>query len=293
MPAFGQREGNVGLGVVPAVTSNELQQVKEFHRKVQTMQIPEEPEPIVQLSEEQKVFIYNVSPWRFQQELASYGTRTIPALDEAKCLSGELYVAGPLVIDGIPREYYPSEGEAKVIYHRPLKNRGRQSKRPGLDFAYEVIGKGMMVNPSCDLTNFGVFVSEQPEQTRPTDNKNTEAQAAYARWTKDVRDAQGKLRAKCAEMCEAANMAYARGTFNDIRGKDGNEQLYIAARLIKKTEMDCPWLKGTAEAADKKHCISCQSVLPGAALKCGVCGELQLTQEEYDKEVARRRSMTM
>lgn len=283
MPQFGQE--NPGVGVIPYSTPQEAQAIVDQHRNRERnrMLIPEEPEPIVELSKEQRVYIYNVGPCRFQQDLASYGSRTIPGLPKEQVFKG-LTVAGPLVIEGIPSECYPAEGEAKRIYHRPLRNRGRQSARPGYDFALEVVGRGMMVNPSCDLIPFGVFISEQLEREQPEKGSTREQWAAFHKWKADVEGAQKALRAKCSKVCQEANIEHSRGKFAEVR----NDQLYVFAELINGTELQYPWLKDSGDKADRKKCWSCGTLLEGFALKCGGCGEMQVTQEEFDAEKARR-----
>lgn len=258
------------------------------------MMIPEEPEPITQLSHEQRVFIYNVGPWRFQQELGSYGTRTIPGLAEEFVFKGPdgkpgLSVAGPLVIDGLPKEYYQAEGEARVIYHRPPKNQGPRSSRPGYDFALEVCGRGKMVNKSCDLFPYGVFISDQLEQELPDKGANKEQWAAYSRWKKDVETAQKSLRAQCSKMCQEANQEHARNNFREVR----KEELYQAARLINGTEIQYGWLKDTGDKADNKECFVCGTVIKGHALKCPQCGTQQVTDAEMQAALERRAKMAL
>ncbi len=291
MPQLGQ-SGDVGLGGAVLEGPGATQELLKFHknRERERMNIPEEPDPIIQLSEDQRVFIYNVGPWRFQQSLASYGEKTIQALEESKVLASN-DVAGPLVIDGLPREYYPAEGEAKVIYHRPLKNRGRQSKRPGFDFAMEVIGCGMMVNPSCDLRNFGVFISDYAVKgvdrdgaavysapVKPEKGASEDIWERHKAFLSDVGKAKDLLRKKLARMCEEANLEYARGRFAEVR----TEQLYLAARLLKKTELDCAWLKDTAEQSAKESCGGCGKTIKIGILRCE-CGYRVCDDETWEK----------
>lgn len=291
MPQLGQQSGDVGLGAAVLEGPGATQELLKFHknRERERMNIPEEPDPIIQLSEDQRVFIYNVGPWRFQQSLASYGEKTIQALAEDRVLASD-DVAGPLVIDGLPREYYPAEGEAKVIYHRPLKNRGRQSKRPGFDFAMEVIGCGMMVNPSCDLRNFGVFISDYATKAagadgavysapvKPEKGSTQDAWKAWEAFIKDVNKAKDLLRKKLARMCEEANLEYARGNFASVK----NDQMYQAARLLKKTELDCVWLKDTAEQSAKESCGGCGKTIKIGILRCE-CGYRVCDDETWEK----------
>ena len=289
MPQFGtQADEDRGVGIIPLGSIEDARKVRDFHRnrELARLNIPDEPEPITALSEEQKVFIYNVGPFPFLQPMGSYGQYTIPGLAEAQVFDDAFSVAGPLVIDGLPKEYYPAEGEAKVIYHRPRKNMGRQSKRPGFDFAMEIIGCGMMVNPSCDLRPFGVFVSEQREQKAPSKGGD---KAAYDKWVSDIKAARILLRKKCTEKCQNANIEYSRGKFADIRSDD----LYLMARLIHGTELQFGWLKDSGEATDNKTCWSCGTILKGFAMKCSSCGEMQVSAAEFEAAKKKRAEMTL
>lgn len=294
MPNFGApaaESGNVGLGIVPYSNANERDQIGEFHRnrERERMNIPDMPEPVIELSQEQRVYIYNVGPRRFQQDLASYGSRVIHPLAEEMVFGdkdGKPNVSTPLVIDGIPFEFYPSEGEAKVIYHRPPKNMGRNSKRPGYDFAMEVIGCGRMVNPSCDLRPFGVFISEFPEPDKPAKGSPQAESDRYAAWISAVKTAQAALRKKCADICQEANVEYSRGNFKDVR----HDELYQMARLIRGTEAQYPWLKDTADKAENTACIGCGFTLKAQALKCGSCGTLQVSEEAFAAEIKKRQA---
>lgn len=289
MPAFGTPTTETGITPLYNADPKEMD---AHHRKLQRnrMLMPKEPAPITRQSIEGQVYIYNAGPFPFLQPMGSMGQFTIPHLAEDRVvLNTELNVAGPLIIPGLPKEPYPSEGMATILYHGPPENRGERSDNPGLDFAYEVIGKGQGVNASANLEPYGVFVSLQREQSKPEKGATAEAHAAHQRWVKDVKDAQAKLRALCADRCQRGNMEYSRGNFKDYRSDD----LYIMARIIKATEMDFPWLKDTAENVDKKSCWSCGTVLKGFALKCLACGEMQVTQQEFDAEKERRSKLAL
>lgn len=286
MPQLGIRDGDT-VGVLQA-TRAEAPQVAEFHRNRNQMMVPERSEPLIEVSQQLQVYIYNVGPKRFQQELGSYGSMTVPGLPEEQVFKG-LAVAGPLVIPGLPWEPYPSEGEAKVIDHRPPKNQGLRSKNPGYDFAMEVCGRGRMVSKSCDLYPYGVFISEQPEQSQPRKNASEDDIKAFARWKNDVETAQKMLRAKCSLLCQEANQEYARGNFREVRSDD----LYMFARLINGTELQYGWLKDSGDKADNKSCWSCGTVIKGFALKCGQCGEPQVSEAEMNAERERRFKTTL
>lgn len=290
MPSFGPTaQEEYALSQVAFDDPRKMREFQNNIRNSQRMNLPEEPEPITKLSEDQRVFIYNAGPWRYEQLMGSYGTYTIPGLDETLVMSPELAVAGPLVIDGLPKEYYPTEGLPRPIYHQPRKNMGRETKKPGYDFAMEVIGVGMMVGQSNDLRHQGVFVSEQRQPSRPEKSGGKEAWDAFNRWVADVKTAQVKLREYCAKECQAANVEHSRGRFAEVR----NDKLYQCARILKATETEFVWLKDTIENVNKKLCWSCTTVLKGHALKCPQCGELQVTPAEFDAEKKRRAEMTL
>lgn len=285
MPQLGAPPAHPGgLDVVrlPAGTNpTEIHRNRERER----MNIPDEPEAISETSLAQQVYVYNAGPWTFVQTMGSMGQFVISGLEENESLK-DLNVAGPLVIPGIPKEYYPAEGESKVIYHSPRRNMGKD-RNAGYDFAMEMIGVGMMQTKAADLRPYGVFVSKFAEVRKPTEkNANWDA---YRAWEKQVREAQDALRRKCSELCQEANVEYSRGRFSDVR----NDQLYQAARLINGTELQYSWLKDTGEKADNKSCLACGTTLKAMALKCSSCGTLQVSPEEFDAEIKKRQGMTL
>lgn len=155
---------------------------------------------------------------------------------------------------------------------------GRESRRPGYDFAMEVIGVGMMVNQSNDLRAKGVFISDQREQKEPAKDAPKPMHEAYARWVKDVKSAQASFRRYCAKVCQNANVEHARGKFADIR----NDELYIFARLIKGTALEYKWLGDTEDAAKNQNCPGCGQVVKLDIIKCR-CGYRVCSDEVWNK----------
>lgn len=298
MPNFGTPTtdaGNVGLGVVPYSNRTERETIADFHREQQRqrMNIPDIPDSIIEKSEEDRIWIYNVGPRTFLQPMGSLGQYTIHALPEDQVFDDKLSVSRPLIIDGVPFEFYPSEGQARTIFHAPPKIKdvnGRNvgpKEKAGMNLALEIIGIGRHVNASANLRPFGVFISEFPEQQRPEKGAAKTDWDRFNLWVAQVKAAQAALRKKCADVCQEANVEYSRGKFADVR----HDELYQMLRLIKGTEAQYPWSKDTADKMENRNCIAeCGAVLKLGALKCGMCGEKQVSDEDYEKEITLRKA---
>jgi hypothetical protein len=262
------------------------------------MNTPTIPSLILQESERKKVYIYNVGPWRIQQEMGSKGIYVIPGLEEDKVLAGPnsdhyLSVAKALFeVPGIPMEFYPGEGQSKILFEAPPEQPGEDGRtvaiHPGLDFAMEILGVGKGHGSRDDLRPQGLFVSEIPEQSKPKERSTPEEFRLYRQWEQTVLEAQRLFRHMGAEMLREANELHARGRFSEVR----NDKHYQVARILKKTELDCPWLKDTAESSDKKECLACGTPIKASSLKCHACGTLQMSQEAFDAEIKRRQALS-
>ncbi len=89
-------------------------------------------------------------------------------------------------------------------------------------------------------------------------------------------------------MCSIANQYHGRNEFALVK----DDKYYLAAKVLKKTEIDCPWLKDTEAGSDKRNCIAeCGAILPAGSLKCGACGVLQVSEQKYKDEIARRQAL--
>lgn len=272
MPTFGI-EGGVSAVIGPREIAN-IQQQMERDRTT----APEELEAVEELSEQTKVYIYSVGSWPQQVSMGSLGTQWIPGLSEDKCLiPGDLNVSAPLIIKGVPSEPYPGDGEGRRIYHKPQKNDPNR-KHTGYHLAMEIIGAADKSNKSNDLRPFGLFVSKQPEQNvdSPT----------FPRWKADVLAAQKALATNYAQMCGKATAAWKAGKFQTEFMND--ERIFMVARVLKKTKVDCPWLENTLASAENKECIAqCGRILPLGSLQCQ-CGVKQVTDAVYEREIRKR-----
>ncbi len=284
----GDVQSTGSLGIIPVPSQAAMEQ---FHRNLEgnRMSVEDESEAITDISEARKVFVYNVGAWPHQVNGGSLGPRYIFGLAETEVLQGDLAVSAPLEVLGIPSEVYPGDGQGRRIYHNPRKSRGNLSKHPGLHLAMEFIGAGDQARPEDDLRPYGVFISLQREQKQPGKNADPETLKAFAQWEKDVRKAQGALRKKYSEMLRYASDMHTKGKFSEIAV---DEKYFMIARILKKTKVECRWLENTEASNNNKLCITgCGAVLPAGSLKCGQCGEKQVTEEKFAAEMKRLQAL--
>lgn len=275
MPAFGI-EGGVSVVIGPKEVAASFAQIDRDRTTA-----PEELEAIEELSESTKVYIYSVGAWHQQVSMGSLGVKYIPGLAEERVLvPGDLSVSDPLVVKGVPSEPYPGESEGRRIYHKPQKN-DHNRKHTGYHLALEIIGAADKSNKSNDLRPWGLFVSKQPQQFHGESDPK-----AFALWRADVLQAQKSLATQYAQMCGKATAAWKAGKFQIEFMND--EKIFVVARILKKTKIDCPWLENTLASAENVECIAkCGRVLPVGSLGCG-CGARQVTDLVYEREMKRR-----
>jgi hypothetical protein len=234
-----------------AISANEAsRQAAAYQRRMNGGRTIPQVLPLLQkISDEKKVFIYNVGPFQYTRHMGSTGTFTIPA-----CLEGAA-VSEPIVIDGIVTEPVPVDEKTMTL----MQDEGRY-------VAEQIIGDGKFLRPEDSLVHRGVFVSD----TRPP--KKAEIEAA----TQKLR---GFMQGKVSEM----NDAYAMGPNKRIEVQT-NEH-YIAARYLGYTEQECPWLQNTAAPATRKNCEGCGEAYVVGIMKCKSCGYI-LDKEKYEKNKA-------
>lgn len=204
------------------------------------------PDSIRELSEKTQVYIFNVGPWSHTQMMGSFGSVRIPA-----CKEGEP-ISEPVVIPGIPTEQYPmNEAQMTAMMY------------DGWNHAHEIIGIGKHLSPNNALTQYGVGVSRQWPPTAE------EMEAAHV-----------ALRKRLEFLVNEANMAVAQGpkiAEETIRP----DQHFIAARLLKKTSAECPWMDRSMKAAERIACPFCGEPVETGLPKCRNCHEI-IDQAAYD-----------
>lgn len=192
--------------------------------------IPPMLDIVKKVSNENKVYIFNVGPWAQSRLLGSLGQFFIEPCPEGKDYSK------PIVLNGIVREYYPIN-EMKM---EPIDEDG--------DFiAQQILGVGPHLSPRASFVPYGVFIS----------HNNPPLKA-------EVEKAKGELHKLFLELVTQADLAYSMGpksADDTIRP----ETHFVAARALGKTETDCAWLKNAVVPAERKECPSC-----GARYKLGL-----------------------
>jgi hypothetical protein len=207
-------------------------------------------ESVQRASDAARVFIFNVGPWPQERALGSAGRFFISAKPE----NAEYW--GPLTIPGVQRELYPiNEMEYKAI------------ETEGWDFAMQIVGTGPFLSPFNSFVPYGVFAS----RTNPPKKE-------------EVTEAKKALRARLLELVNEADVAFSKGpkaTEDTIRP----ESHFVAARLLGKTEIDCPWLKNAQVPAERDECPGCGTIYKIGIMKCRECGYI-LDKDKYDKNKA-------
>ena len=211
--------------------------------------IPQSPEIYRRVAEENRVFIFNVGPWVHKRELGSAGTYTIPA-----CPDGQEYSAA-VVIRGVVEEPYPiNEAECKVI------------TEDGHTVAMQVLGEGPFVPRSSSFRPFGVFISRTQVPSR-----------------EDIAKAKQALQEKYVELVRLASEAYSHGP-REAQEVIRPEWNFLAARALKKTEVECPWLGNTQVPAERKECFNCGTAYKVGIAQCPSCRAI-LDKQKFEKAV--------
>ena len=205
---------------------------------------------IQDLSERTRVYLYNVGPWAHQRLMGSLGTYHIPACPEG----GEF--SAPVMIEGIVSEMYPMlEGRMDYL-----------PDEDGWNIAMQVLGVGPHLPPRNSFVPYGVFASRSNPPAK-----------------EEMKEARRNLWEKYRELVAEADIAYSQGP------KAAEETIrpdthFVAARALRKTEAECPWMKNSAAPAERAECPSCTAVYKVGAMKCRECGYV-LDKIRYDKAV--------
>lgn len=308
---FGTQSREIpGIGVLLSGTEEAL---LRRHRDQQRRRMgPPRDRGTLRESARLQVYIYNAGPFtRTMDTLGSVGVVIVPGLPEAKTLQG-LSVAGPVIRPGLSGEPYPSEPAGRYITpelpdHLTWADADGEvfvlAERSGIDEALRIIGghaESRRLAYSSSPYEQGCFVSTILEQKEPVGPKEPGEKASrlairefeklmgqyeddlrlWIKWEASVKAAQRRFIDWAARRGEEQCLAFSNGTY--VR----DEELYVLARVLNKTDRDWNFLSGTAENVAKKKCWSCRRTIEMDAPKCQ-CGELQISQQEYDARRAK------
>jgi hypothetical protein len=234
--------------------------------------IPEEPEIYQKISEQNRLYIYNVGPWMHKRELGSCGVQVIRACPEDQDYSE------PLVVNGVEQEPYPMNEVAMVMIPKAGKPGQLTGAANGKAFAEQIIGEGPFIPKSASFVPFGVFIS--PVRFTPEGKPHVRFADLSKPSQALITKARAALNQKYTELVREANDAYSRGpsAANEMIQPDWH---FIAARKLMKSEAECPWLRDSQAPAERDNCPSCGKVYVMGIMKCG-CGYI-LDKPRYDK----------
>jgi len=218
--------------------------------------IPTLPDMFRKVSEENRVYIFNVGPWEHLKEFGSAGNFRIPA-----CPAGREH-SDPLCIDGVVGEPYPKDEVSCVTLPVSGKPRQLSGEGEGIDLALQIIGKGPHVPPGADLVRYGVFISRTPKPSK---------EARSAAWEELQKQHLAHIR--------EANDEFMR----DPTNKNGVIQPHwhhVSAHALKKSKAECPWVGESLAPAGRDNCPGCGNVYNVGLEKCA-CGRV-LDKAKYD-----------
>jgi len=229
--------------------------LSNLNRKLNNRSIPPEMQAIKDLSDKTKLYIFNVGPWQHTQFMGSLGRKIIPACPEGKAYSD------PLIVDGIVSELYP-DSESSM----------KREMYEGEKVAHEILNEGPFHLKHNSLRQYGVSICHQWPPTKE------EISAAW----KSL--AEGELEA----LIRQANSAYSAGPQEFERTIGNGERYFLAAKLLKKTTAECPWMMRTINAGSSNvECRFCGEAMKPNLAKCPNCKEV-VDQELYAKLTAKK-----
>ncbi len=217
---------------------------------------------ILEASESNRVYIFNVGPWSHQRSTGSSGTYFIPA-----CPEGDTHSA-PLIVNGLESESYPiNETECAVL---PKTGRARQLRGEGSGelFAQQLLGEGPMLPRRDSLRPFGVFISSSPIPLEA-----------------ELNAARKELRKRMSDLVGEANVIWLKDRAN-AHLLIQVEWHHKSALTLGKTPVECPWLGDQMLAAERQNCPSCGTPYEVGIAECAKCGDV-LDEAKYAEKVAR------
>jgi hypothetical protein len=221
--------------------------VSDRQKSLNTRYVPPVMESVQKLSQETQVYIFNVGPWEHKQQIPGH-RYTIPACKEGKAYSE------PIIIPGIFSTLYPQDEKTM-----------KRIDEDGYQVALDIIGIGPGLAPNNALTRYGVAVSRQWPPTKEEVSKAWEALRV------------GELNTLIAE----ANSAMAQGP--QAAEQTIRERHMQAARLLKKTAAECPWMaRAAANTSNNIDCKFCGEPMKPNLAKCPNCKEI-VNKELYEK----------
>ncbi len=223
----------------------------EVHKRLNGRSIPSVIPSIEKLSKDTQIYVFNVGPWAHSQ-WTGCGKYVVPPCPEGKTHSN------PLVIPGIVGTLYPNDEKSM-----------RRFEEEGMNLVNDILGIGPNMHPGNSLIKYGVAACHQ---WPPTKEEIAKAWKALA---------EGEL----SDLIQEANAAAATGPQEMERTI--NKRHFEAARLLKKSTADCPWLQRSVQTAERIECKFCGEPMKNNIPRCPNCKEI-VNQKLYDELIAKK-----
>lgn len=206
---------------------------------------------VEELSEKNKVYIFNVGPWAITQPCGSLGMKHIPACQEGKEYSE------PLVLDGLVIERYPlREGTMDLLMHK---------NATGWNTAGEIIGAAGTPHavPGNSLEKFGIFRSKSNPPKK-----------------EEIAEAKKKLNVYLNVLVNEARSAAAQGqkAAEETIRPDQHIRAGIMLGLDPQVEL---WMNAAIPRVKREKCESCGKPYEAGLMLCS-CGFI-LDVEKFKK----------
>lgn len=227
----------------------EVEQAVEAHQHLMnnSRRTPVMPAMFKKAAEENRWFIFSVSPWEQARTMQPPPDFRLPAKPE-----GADY-AGPWIIDGVVTEPYPiNESENKLL------------QEDGEKIADAVLGIGPFMNPSNSLLPLGVFKTQNNPPTKA-----------------EIDAANKRLDQYCLHLINEADEAYSKGPDEASKVIEPNVH-FVAARRLGRTALESGWLKNAHVPAARSECPNCGTPYKVGIAQCPSC-RMVLDKAKYDE----------
>jgi hypothetical protein len=175
-------------------------------------------------SDDNPVFIMNVGPFKQRREMGSKGPVFLKACpeDQEYCICHRL--------GGIERELYPNDETTM-----------RFIEDDGFAVAQDILGIGISLDARAALTKMGFFISRSEKPTAA-----------------ELKAAKGHLRQYLEGLIKEMNEAHRAGP-KERRDVEAPEH-FEAARILKKTKAECPWIEDGGQDVSRETCPNCKGL---------------------------------
>lgn len=246
------------------LTARDLESAVEKFKKEngpKARRVPKLTRIEAKVSDETRVWIYNVGPWEHFNDLGSTGRWWIPA-----CPTDKEWVTMPRELPGIFTETVPIDEKSFELRRENGTQLGEgvlsdednvTASEGGRYMAEQIVGVGPMVNPQNSLIKFGVFIGRKVgwgdrDKTKPPAPHYEELDAA-----------KDKLKKHYQFLVQEAVAAFERGP--GMAEATIRPQHITAAKALKLENQ--PWMARVITGT-RKSCPMCGTIVDETVVMC-------------------------